>query len=218
MMSPVVLMKADFALGALPCRDGVVNICEPTKDFHFLGDGDVSDIHAFSLGVGHSGHPASVISANTGVARVLSAVNRSEIAPSVIGPVAVDVVNFVRGFSRLHEPDDAVRHEALTKHSDADVAIGALPASNLSSVLGIPGLPRCFSGIVAAAEIALRSALPMQKAGVWVVSERATKRVPAGQFKIGHSSLLHRLFDLADEAVQMFSSAHLITLGKLVKQ
>jgi len=217
-MSSVVLMKPSFALCFLPRLNGVFNVCKPAKDFHLLRDGYVGNIHAVSLCVGNPGGSAGVIAADTGVAQIVSAVNGPEVAPSVVGSVSVDVVNLLWDFSSLHQPNDAMSHETLSEHSNSDVTIWALPASNFARILGVPGLPRCFSGIVAAAEIALRSALPMQKAGGWVVFERATKRVPAGQFKSGHSSLLHRLFDLADEAVQMFSSAHLIALGKLVKQ
>jgi hypothetical protein len=211
MMLPMIAVKPMLNLCKSSCGNGFLDALKTANDFCFPADGYVCNKDSITLGVRNPSNAAGVVRPAAKVPHIPNAINGSQVAPSVVKPVSVYVVNFLRDFTSLHKPNDAVCHKSLAKHSYTNVAIGSTTASRLASVLSIPNFAGCLPIFVSTGKITLGSFLPVKQSGIWIVIKRTAKGFPAGQFKIGHSGLLNRLFDLAGEALQKFSSAHLFT-------
>lgn len=200
----VIWMKPLAYFSSLSGRDSILDVLVSTNNLSFSSDGDIGKVNIISLGVGHASDATGIVCSNAEVSQIFKPINGSEIAPSVVGSVSVNVVNFNRSFSCLHKPNDAVSHEAFSPNADADVAIGSRASSNFSSVLGVPSLAGSFAVFVSVSEFALRPFLPKQMPSVRIVLKHCKQRFLAWQLKIAHVEIL-------SEVGQMFSSFHLST-------
>lgn len=200
----VIWMKPLACFSSLSGRDSILDVLVSPNNLSFAPDGDIGKVNTISFGVGYASDATGIVCSNAEVSQVFKPIHGSKIAPSVVRSVSVDVVNFDRGFSCLHEPNNAVSHEALSPNADADVAIGSRASSNFASVLGIPSLAGSFAVFVSVAEFALRPFLPKQMPSVRIVFKHCKQRFLAWQLKIAHAEFLSKMG-------QMFSSFHLST-------
>lgn len=200
----VIWMKPLACFSSLSGRNSILDVFVSPNNLSLSSDGDVGKVNIISLGVGHASNATGIVCSSAEISQIFKPINGPEIAPSVVGSVSVDVVNFDRSFSCLHEPNDAVSHKALSPNADTDVAIGSRTPSNFASVLGIPSLAGSFAVFVSVAKFALRPFLPKQMPSDWIVFKHCKQRFLAWQLKIAHAEFLSK-------AGQMFSSFHLST-------
>ncbi len=114
----------------------------------------------------HAEKSALVVLAHANVSQILRLRRLAQIAPSVIGRVAVRVVNVFGGpIARHVKPSQSMSEHEFVLDSDRNVSERVWPAGNLPRPAGIPFLSQ------------FRSRPPAKYAGFWVVIQNRSNEV-----------------------------------------
>lgn len=125
-----------------------------------------------------------------GVSHVFGMSNGPQIAPSVVIPNPIDVVDFVKWvFARHHLPRNPMADKAALVYANTNVTTVGFVPDWLSRIFCVPSHARRFGRMKARLEHVWRSVLPDQRAAVLVIGKQRVQKVCRWKYDVVHDGL-----------------------------
>lgn len=184
----------------------ILNLCQSPGICRLGNGGEIPKVDALSsiidngqvslsgIAKADADHAGFVVVSRGKVLHVPRAINFAQIAPTIVGAIAVDMVDLIRGFiSGHHAPDYAMCHVARSKNIYSDISATTDVGAGFSGVSRVPRFPRRFARLVPTGKQFARSMFPSKDAGCWIIIQQFAQNIGGWYFNHSHIGLRNRL-------------------------
>jgi hypothetical protein len=201
-------MESILNVGGFSCRGGLFNGAKSAKHFGAPVQRNIGNVNPVSFAETNASNASGVVGSNAGVFSIFSLARLSKIAPTIVGFIAVNMINLARSITSHHSPNKAVGKKLLVVDIDSNIAARSDVGYSLPCVSAIPRFMLSFTTIVASAKHFFWALIPRKESCFFIIGKDFTKKVSGWYFMHSHFVLLNRANRLVDEGVGAPLSTH----------